>query len=250
MRKVICLFAAVFLLLCGCTNEPQEPQAPQEPTERPEGVFTKNERGNLVSDSGVEYAFFAVEWDEYCYLGELEHVAGVEGEDGMSSHMGYPYQTGMFRIKGSDNENILIRHAPENEWYAIYRKAEIPNSTYSTENCIRLEYVPMSARMNNDNTHVLCGDGLTDPAEIAAFFSQILAQEHPRDAGLYDMIEKPDGFLENCYTCGVIYGFFPDEPNLVICIKVTSFNDLAYSVMYGNDEYVLPDEWFQKLLNP
>ena len=53
--------------------------------------------------------------------------------------------------------------------------------------------------------------------------------------------------LENCYTYAVIYGFFEEEPNLAIRIDVTSYNDLAYSVCIENKEYVLPNDWVQRL---
>ena len=88
---------------------------------------------------------------------------------------------------------------------------------------------------------------ITDPEEIAAFASDVCSQKDPREAGLYDLARKPDGTLENCYGCAVIYGFFEEEPYLAIPMPVTSYNDLAYSVSIGNEEYVLPEEWLQKL---
>ena len=75
-------------------------------------------------------------------------------------------------------------------------------------------------------------------------------QQDTREAGLYDLIEKPDGTLENCYLYGVIYGFFEEEPNLALRMEVTSYNDMAYSINMDDNEYVLPPEWLQKLIDP
>ncbi|MBQ8395763.1 MAG: hypothetical protein IJX54_02055, partial [Oscillospiraceae bacterium] len=58
---------------------------------------------------------------------------------------------------------------------------------------------------------------------------------------------KPNGLLENCYGYGVVYGFFEEEPNLAVRLYVTSYNDLAYSIDFGFEEYVLPEEWLERL---
>ena len=39
---------------------------------------------------------------------------------------------------------------------------------------------------------------------------------------------QPDGSFENCYVYAVIYGYFEEEPDLVIRMQVWSYNDLAY----------------------
>ena len=235
MNRLICILIAL-LLLTGCT------------TNTSKQVFTKNEQGNLVSNTGMEYTNIAMEGVLY-YLGETEFVGRVKGEKRTSQHMGLPYQTGMFAIKGADNDNILIRRIPDNEWSAIYRKASLPAFDFSADNCIRLEFVKGTGDIQKDAIHTTCGEGITDKAEIAKFLSEIRTQKDAREAGLYDSVKKPDGMLENCYMYGVIYGFFADEPNLAIRMEITSFNDLAYSVAIDNKEYVLPAEWLQKLEN-
>jgi len=233
MKRLICILIAL-LLLTGCTGN----NAKQ--------VFTKNEQGNLVSNTGTEYTNIAMEGVLY-YLGETEFVGRVKGEKRTSQHMGLPYQTGMFAIKGANNGNILIRRIPDNEWCAIYRKASLPAFDFSVDNCIRLEFVKGTGDIEKDAVHTTCAEGITDKAEIAKFLSEIRMQKDAREAGLYDSIKKPDGMLENCYVYGIIYGFFADEPNLAIRMEITSFNDLAYSVAIDNKEYVLPAEWLQKL---
>ena len=233
MKKVLCLVFLLVILLCGCSQD---------------NVFTKKENGNIISDSGVEYAHLANEGVLY-YLGDLEFVGSIEGEEKTSRHLGLSYQTGMFAIKDADNDNILIRHAPDNEWFSVYRKTSLPSFVFSVDNCIRLEFVSGIGNTESDVTHTTCGDGIVEASEIAEFLSDVRSQKDPCEAGLYDLIMKPDGMFENCYVYGVVYGFFAEEPNLVVRLDVTSYNDLAYSISIDDKEYVLPVEWLQKLEN-
>lgn len=233
MKKVLCVILVLLTLLCGCSDN---------------STFKRNKNDNIVSDSGVEYALLANEGILY-YLGDLEFVGSVKGEEKTSQHLGLSYQTGMFSIKGADNDNILIRHAPNNEWFAIYRRASLPNFDFSVDSCIRLEFVPGIGDIEEDAVHTSCGDGITDQSEVSTFLSEIRMQKDPREAGLYDLIRKPDGWLENCYVYGMLYGFFEEEPNLALRMEILSFNDLAYSISIEGNEYVLPAEWLQKFEN-
>ena len=233
MKKVLCLVFALVILLCGCSQD---------------NVFTKKENGDIISDSGVEYAHLANEGVLY-YLGDLEFVGSIEGEEKTSQHLGLSYQTGMFAIKDADNDNILIRYAPDNEWFSIYRKTSLPSFDFVVDNCIRFEFVSGIGNTESDVTHTTCGDGIVEASEIAEFLSDVRSQKDPREAGLYNLIKKPDGMLENCYVYGVIYGFFEEESNIVIRMDITSYNDLAYSVSIEGKDYVLPTEWLQKLEN-
>lgn len=273
MKRIICFFIVLLLLLCGCTqNNAAEENAGSTKNENvndavcaeDEGgnddvfkenesgndyVFTINENGNLVSDSGVEYAHLANEGILY-YLGELEFLGSIKGEEKTSQHMGISYQTGMFAIKNDKSRNVLIRRAPNNEWFSIYRKTSLPEFDFSADNCIRFELVVGTGNTQKDAAHTTCGEGISDQAVITAFLSEIRTQKSPREAGLYDMIKQPNGMLENCYRYGSVYGFYEEEPNIVIRMPVNSFNDLAYSVAIEEKEYVLPEEWLQKLLSP
>ncbi len=233
MKKVLCLIFTLLMLLCGCSDN---------------STFIRKENNNIVSNSGVEYTLLAHEGILY-YFGDLEFVGSVQGEEKTSQHLGLSYQTGMFAIKDADTDNILIRHAPDNEWFAIYRKASLPNFDFSVDNCIRLEFVSGIGIIEEDAVHTTCGDGITDRSEISTFLSEIRMQKDPDEAGLYDLVRKPDGMWENCYVYGVVYGFFAEEPNLAVRMKITSYNDLAYSISIENKEYVLPAEWLQKLEN-
>ncbi len=258
MKKVICLLCVLVIFLCGCTQTNQAVGKADYPktengnssslSEVEKTFFTKSENGNLVSASGVKYEYLAYE-SSLCYLGELEFVGSVQGEEKTFQHLGSVFQTGMFAVKEAENDNILIRYEPDNEWLSIYRKVSLPEFDFSADNCIRLEYVSGSGNAEEDSVHTTCKGGISDKTEIAKFLSDVRLQQNPRDAGLYDLVKNPDGILENCYVCGVIYGFFEEEPELVIRMDVTSFNDLAYSVSVEEREYVLPETWMQKLMN-
>lgn len=236
IKKSICVFLSIAVLFaiyaCTETND----------------VFTQNSEGNLVSVSGVEYAHLANEGALY-YFGDLVFQGGVNGEKQMSEHLGYSYQTGLFSIKNDETDNILIRRSPDNEFFSIYRKTSLPPFVFSVDNCSRLELVLGTGDTENDVIHTTCGDGIDSALEISEFLSDVRSQKNPHEAGLYDLITKPDGMLENCYIYAVIYGFFENEPNLAIRMYITSYNDLAYSVSIEDKEYVLPEKWIQILKN-
>ena len=240
MRKLFYLLLISLFLLCGCSENNASGKNYR---------FTQSESGNYVSGDGVEYAHLANEGILY-YLGNLEFCGSIQGEEKRSSHLGLPYQTGMFSIKEAPNDNILIRRVPDNEWFAIYRKASLPEFDFSADRCVRLEFFSNEVSRSDHSIHITCGDGITDQAAISAFLSEVRSQESPQEAGLYELIKKPDGMLENCYVYGVIYGFFQEEPNLVLRMDITSYNDLAYSVSIDNREYVLPTQWLERLQDP
>ena len=125
----------------------------------------------------------------------------------------------------------------------------MPPFDFSADNCIRLELVSGTGNAEKDAIHTTCDDGITDKSEIAEFLSDVRSQPGPQEAGLYDLIKKPDGTLVNCYLYAAIYGFFEEEPDLAIRMEIFSFNDLAYSVSLEGKEYVLPETWLQRLQN-
>ena len=237
MKKRVCLVLALLMLLCGCT-----------PMSRVS--FSVESNGNLKSKSGVEYARVAYV-GQLTYLGELEFVGRVRGERRFSARSLFTvHRTGMYALLGSANDNVLIRKEPKNEWYSIYRKASLPAFDGSVDRCIRLEFVRTGiGNPETDAIHISCQGGVTDRAEIAAFLQDVRSQQTAREAGLYEMVKKPDGMLENCYTYGIVYGFFEEEPNLAVEMRITSFNDLAYSINVGQYEYVLPQTRLEALLD-
>ncbi len=229
MKKLICMFAALLIFLCGCS---------QDKGKADDNTFTVLENGNILSPEGVEYSFLANEEVLY-YIGDLEFLGSIDGEPEYSKHIGY-YQTGMFAIQNAANDHILIRRSPNSEWFAIYRKASLPEFDYSVDNCQRLSFVSGFVGPNTDFRSPI-QSSITDPTQIASFLSTVRAQPDPREAGLYELIKKPDGFLENCYLYGTVYAFFEEEPDLVVKMDIFSFNDLAYSIEIEGKEYVLSE---------
>ncbi len=234
-------------------NDAQEPAETGDVPALTEGKFRQLEADRFLSPWGEEYVFLCNEGFLYAAGKSFIFVGGIEGEPDTYTEYGQEYKNGFFAVEGSKTGSILIRQTPYSEWAAIYRKASAPPFDYSVDCCVRLELLPW---MDMSEEHLLCGDGITDRAEIAAFLADVRAQKSPKEAGLYDLVRNEHGTLENCYACGYIYGSFLEEPNLVLMMKVTSYNDLAYSVSLGTQtngwpaEYVLPEEWIPRLLPP
>lgn len=247
MKRLFCLLTALTVLLSGCfwNKTAQTPSTskddlsssaaePEQPPVKDKTVFTKNDKNNLVSAAGVEYALLAFE-PALCYFGKTAFLGSVQGEHASA----FEAQPGMFALKNDETQNVLIRHFPDNEWYAIYRKTSLPPLDYAVDNCVRLELIAGSTYYE-DSAHVTCGNGITDPDEIAAFLLDIQAQKTADEAELYD------GTPENAYLYGAICGFFEAEPNVAFPMEVWSFNDRAYSICIEDKEYVLPETWLKK----
>lgn len=246
---LVALMVLAFLVSCSDShnnnvNSSNGNIAQDSPARVP--VFTKNEKGNLVSENGVEYEFLASE-AFLGYIGELEFVGNVEGEEEFTNHLGGYFKNGLYSIKGAKNDNILIRHIPDSEWFAIYRKESLSNMDYSLENCIRLEFIPEI--YDALDSHATCNEGIINKSTILYFLENVRSQKSPQEAGLYELVKQPNGTFENCYACGAIYAFFEEEPNLVVKMIITSYNDLAYSVSIEDKEYVLPTKWFKAFEN-
>lgn len=229
MKKLICILTALLILLCGCSHDKEKAD---------DATFTVLENGNILSPEGVEYSFLANEGILY-YIGDKNFLGSIEGEAKSSKHIGY-YQTGMFAIQNAANDHILIRRTPNSEWLAIYRKASLPEFDFSVDKCTSLGFISGFVFPGTDLPSMIVGS-IADPSEIAAFLSEVRAQPDPREAGLYELIKKPDGFLENCYLYGTVCAFFEEEPDLVVQMYIHSFNDLAYSIEIEGKEYVLPE---------
>ncbi len=225
-------------------NPPDQAQdsseaASSQPAAESSARFVEREDGTLISPDGTEYVFLANEGILY-HLGELEFVAYVEGEATENHHLGGSTQTGMFSIKDDPTDHLLIRVLPNSEWWAIYRKASLPDFDFSLENCCRLEFISWVEMFNDgDVRHASCGAGITDPEEIADFLSTVRSQKSVKEAG-------PFGY-QNCYVFGAVYGFFEEEPYLAICLYVTSYNNRHYSVELDHVDRVLPEEWLWRL---
>ncbi len=208
-------------------------------------LFTRQEDGSILAAYGCTYIPVGVEGEVYS-IGKGEHLGYVAGEPTSSYHMGIAYTTGMFRIQGDDELRVLYRLAANNEWRAYYRRADLPALDLSLENCIRFEFIPYQ-EMSSRGCHRDCGDGITDPAELQAFLSEITAGKTAREAGLYELLTNDQGVYDNCYVYGYVLGYFAEEPNLVVHLTVMSFHDLAYSITIDDTKYVLPEKWLAQL---
>lgn len=237
MRKIISLLIVlVFVLsLFSCGLEEYE--------------FVENENGDLVRKDGEVYEFLAFEGtSRLSYVGSLEFVGSVKGEKKTSQHLLSTYQTGLFSIKESGSDNILIRKEPDNEWYSIYRNKSLPEVDFTVDNCDRLEFVRAIYFFDEQSAeHMSCGEGITDPEEIKTFLANIRAQQDAESAKLRDLVKQPDGRYEKCARYASILGYFDDEPYLVYQMAITSYNDLAFSIGLDKTDYVFPEEWFEKL---
>lgn len=234
MKRLFILTVIIALLFAGYTTD-----------EAIAAAFTEDENGNIICNTGKTYTFVAMEPD-LCYFGQLYFLGPVAGEEPTLKHLGSSTKTGMYQISGYGTGNILIRVLPDCEWYAFYRNAALPPLIPSPENCMRIEYVPRMVA-KQDPIHTTCMDGITDPDKVSAFFTVLMSQPTPKEAGLDKFVKQQDGQLNNTYFCGVIYGYFHQVPNVAIPMWVTSYNDLAYSVQWDNREYVLPTEWLVSL---
>ncbi len=233
LRQILCMALSITILFAfsACANL--------------NAVFKETKDGVINTVSETEYEFLAMEGTLF-YFGELKFRGSVKGEDKILHHLSSLHRTGLYSIKNDDDHNILIRIYPDSEWFGIYRKASLPEFDFSIDNCVRLELIGGS--FNDDIIHTTCGEGITDKAEIAEFLSDVRSQVADEDE-LFDLITKPNGMLENCYSNCAIYGFFEEEPNLAIRMQITSYNDLVYSISIGQEEYVLPEEWLERLQN-
>ena len=256
MIRIVCLFTALVIFFCGCTQKPKNdnitdttkediqttsPKTDNDNT--PTHTFTENENGNIVSDTGVEYIHLANETDLY-FFGTLEFQGHIDDEIKEFTHLDMEIKTGMYSIAGSETDDILIRYFPNNEWFSIYRKSSLPTFDISLNGCDRFEYIDYHEYRNNENS--TSSFVISSQNEITDFLTTIRSQSNPKDAGLYEMIRKPNGLLENCYVCGYVIGYFDEEPGVYIRLDVNSFNDLAYSIELNNGEkHVLPEKYVQ-----
>lgn len=211
-------------------------------------VFTENDNYNLISPDGIEYYQLANE--EFCdlsYIGELEFFASVEGEVPFSEHLDSYYRTGLFSIKTDETKDILIRYSPANEWYSIYRKVSLPKNEFKLENCTRLEMIFDIAYGTDHSKHALCNYGITDKSEIKKFISDVHSQKFTYTEDSNNSTKSNNDWI--AYEGCKIFGTFENEPYLVISMTVCNYDNQTYSIMMDNEEYLLPDKWYEKLKN-
>ena len=227
MRKVsiIILCLAIIFSLVACTNNDE---------------FTETENKTIVSTDGMEYTFVGYEGRVWCF-GEWDFIGHVKGEKKSFVHLTNKIKTGMYSV--NDSQDVLVRYFPDNEFSAIYVKSELLKTEVALDNCIRFEFVKGLLFDNEETT--ISKKGIT---ECEQFLNEIKNGQRAKDAGLYDLVKQPDGMLKNCYVYGYVCGVLQEDVNLVIPLEVMSFDDKAYSIRIDDVEYVLTQEWLDKLL--
>jgi hypothetical protein len=212
-------------------------------------MYAKLDSGNILAPDGTEYAFLAREGIIETF-GDHRFIGKIKWEKSTLNHMGGSWETGMYSCENDLELNILYRIEPYSEWASYYRKISLPEIDLSLENCIRLEFIhnkeikSFENNLSPDINHMSCNEGISDFEDIRKFLFDIRKQKTVGEAGLYELIKKPNGYLENCYLLGYVYGYFKDEPNLAVSLTIWSFNDLTYSIDLDRMQYVFPEEWY------
>lgn len=227
MRKVSIIFLCLVTVFsfASCTNNVK---------------FTETENKTIVSADGTEYTFVGVEGRVWSF-GEWEFIGHVNGEKKTFVHLANKIKTGMYSVNGS--QDVLVRYFPNDEFAAIYVKSELLKTEITIDNCIRFEFV--NGSFLNNKKEAISKIGIT---ECEQFLSEIKSGQKAEDAGLYDLVKQPDGMFKNCYVYGYVCGVLQDDINLVIPLQVMSFDDKAYSIKIDDIEYVLTQEWLDKLI--
>ena len=227
MRKLSIIFMclAIIFSFASCSNDVK---------------FTETENKTIVLTDGTEYTFVGYEGSFWCF-GEQEFVGHIKGEKKEFVHLLSKTKTGMYSVNGS--QDVLTRCFPDNEFTAIYVKSELLKKEVTLDNCIRFEFVEGSL-LNKETSISKIGT-----TECEQFLSEIKSGQKAKDAGLYDLVKQPAGMLKNCYVYGYVCGVIQDDINIVIPLEVMSFDDKAYSIKINDIEYVLPQEWIDKLMS-
>ena len=241
MKQILCSLLAMILAFSSAIMP-----------DKCDAKYTLLDNGNIVAPDGTEYAHLANEGFVTTF-GARSFFGKVKGDMRSPTHIAIGWKTGMYSCEGDPDLTILVRVVPNNEWLAYYRKVSLPALDLSPDNCVRFEFVAWkeiiaSKWYSPGVEHMTCSDGIKGKKNIKAFLADVRSQKSPEEAGLYDLVIRPDGRYENCYLYGTVYGYFKGETNLAIPFSVWSFNDKAYSIDLGNEgAFVLPDIWLRKL---
>ncbi len=235
MRKVFAVFICVAIIFsfASCNNNVKF-------TETDVVKFTETENKTIVANDGTEYTYVGNE-SQFRAFGKWDFIGHVEGEKKSFIHLTSEIKTGMYSVNGK--QDVLVRYFPDNEFSAIYVKSDLLKTEITLDNCIRFEFVKGSL-FNKDET-ALSKKGIP---ECEQFLNEIKNGQKARDAGLYDLVKQPNGMLKNCYVYGYVCGIIQENINIVIPLRVQSFDDKAYSIEIDGIEYVLPKEWMDKLI--
>lgn len=198
--------------------------------------------GVIVAEDGTEYVLVGTEGALWTLpLLETEFLGHIEGEVKSFFHMGVEFKTGMYSTGG--NTDVLQRIHPYSEWHSVYVRSGLLQKEVKTENCIRFVF------SKSENGDILRPGRGTDECE--RFLREIMDSPTAKEAGLYDLVRQPNGIFKNCYVYGYVYGILQEDLNVVIPMQILSFDDKAYSIRLNgisNEEYVLSEEWLERLM--
>ncbi|MBR5272802.1 MAG: hypothetical protein IKU25_05340 [Clostridia bacterium] len=242
MKKVIAILTCLVIVFSfyACDNNVEDNNVEDNNVEDNNVKFTQSENGIVVANDGTVYTCVGVEGQVGC-LGKWDFVGHVEGEEKTLNHLGGDTKTGMYSVNGK--QDVMVRYFPRNEFAFIYAKKDLLKTEVSLDNCIRFEFVKWPW-FNSDET-TLSNEGIT---ECAQFLNEIKSGQRAKEAGLYDLVRQPNGMYKNCYLYGYVCGVIQDDVNIIIPLRVTSFDDKAYSITIDDTEYVLPQEWVDILI--
>lgn len=228
MRRMSVLFICLMILFsfAGCNNNDRV-------------LFTESENKTIVSNDGVEYIYIGNEHQVWC-IGKWEFIGHVKGEQKTLAHKSSNIKTGMYSVNGE--QDVLVRYFPDNEFAAIYVKSDLLKTEVALDNCIRFDFV--KGLLSSSKDTIISKNRIT---ECEQFLNDIINGQEAKEAGLYDLVSQPDGMLKNYYLYGYVCGVIQEDLNIVIPLEVMSFDDKAYSIRIGSMEYVLPQEWFDRL---
>ena len=242
MRKLSIIFicSAIIFSCVACTNNVRFAETENQTIVSNDVEFTETENKTIVSNDGTEYAYVGHE-GKVLSFGEWDFVGHVKGEKKTFVHLSMNIKTGMYSVNGS--QDVLARYFPDNEFAAMYVKSELLETEIKLDNCIRFEFVK---GLPSNNTEITSSTkGITD---CDVFLNEIKNGQTATDARLRDLVEQPDGTCKNYYVYGYVCGVIQEDLNLFIPLQVMSFDDKAYSIIIDDIEYVLPQEWLDKLI--
>jgi hypothetical protein len=214
-------------------------------------TFVELRNGNIRTSNGIEYTFFAHEGFIETF-GECKFLGKIRWEYPKLHHLGGSINTGIYSCDDI-NFDIIYRIKPNNEWRTYYRKASLPKIELIPENCVQFEFIRYREIKHYENNfssekrNMICNRGIINSDVIQSFLNNIKNEESPKEAGLYEMVTKENGMLENCYLMGYVYGYFKNEPNFAISYRIWSFDDRAYSINTDFGNHVISIEWLEKL---
>ncbi len=203
-------------------------------------AFTETQNKTIVANDGTEYTFIGTEGRFWCF-GERDFIGHVKGEKKSFVHLTSKIKTGMYSVNGE--QNILVRYYPDNEFSVIYVKSDLLKTEITLDNCIRFGFVKGS--LFDKDKSALSKNGIT---ECEQFLNEIKSGQTVYEAGLYDLVEQPDGMLKNCYVYGYACGVIQEDVNIVIPLEIISYDDKAFSITIDEITYVLPQGWLDKLI--